>query len=374
MPPTAEQDDTILRILVKLTSLGHDIKFQEPITVGPLITTYRFAPKSSTKVAQIVSCADDLTIALACDQDVMIRRLPGEAVIGISVPNRKRQAVLWRDTLASPNDRVAIPLNMGTDEQGALARDDLTLLPHLLVAGSTGSGKSTWMNSAIASLIYWRPADKLHIALSDTKNVEFTLFDGASHLWCPRATSRYATWEILDELFAEIERRMARFAKLHVRNISENNALARGQPEPYIVLFIDELATVLEGDKRGESKIAQSKIGRIVQLSRAAGIHIVAGTQRPSVDVVVGSIKNNFPARLAFRVASGFDSRTVINQDGAEHLINRGDMLYQSPNQAGVKRLHASLARDEDLKHCLHFVQTTHQPNEPTKEKGQSIQ
>jgi S-DNA-T family DNA segregation ATPase FtsK/SpoIIIE len=323
--------------------------WQEPITVGPLISTYRFLPKASTKVSQITSCADDLTLALASDEDVLVRRLPGEAVIGISVPNKQRKPVLWRDTLAPAE--ALIPLNMGTDSQGLLYRDDLAQLPHLLVAGSTGSGKSIWMRAALASLIWWKSANEFKFALSDTKGVEFPMFDGDPHEWHPRAQSKYTTWEILDELYSETERRMKIFQCEQKRNIQEYNKAATRLP--YIAMFIDELATVLEGDKRGETKIAQSKLGRIVQLSRAAGVHIVAGSQRPSVDVVAGSIKNNFPARLSFRVSSGFDSRTVINQDGAEHLISRGDMFYLSPNKAALSRLHAAYANDEDLKQCV---------------------
>jgi S-DNA-T family DNA segregation ATPase FtsK/SpoIIIE len=349
MPPNDEQKKIIVAIQLKLAQLGHEVMWQEPITIGPLISTYRFLPKASTKISQITSCADDLTLALACDEDVLVRRLPGEAVLGISVPNKTRKPVLWRDTLAPAE--ANIPLNMGTDSQGLLYRDDLATLPHLLVAGSTGSGKSIWMRAALASLIWWKSPAEIKFALSDTKGVEFPMFDGDPHQWQTRAQSKYTTWETLDNLYAETERRMKCFAFEQKRNIQEYN---KTSPRiPYIIMFIDELATVLEGDKRGETKIAQSKLGRIVQLSRAAGVHIIAGTQRPSVDVVAGSIKNNFPARLSFRVSSGFDSRTVVNQDGAEHLISRGDMFYLSPNKAALARLHAAYADDSDLKQCI---------------------
>jgi S-DNA-T family DNA segregation ATPase FtsK/SpoIIIE len=348
--PTEEQKQTILAVELKLRQLGLELKFTEPITTGPLITTYRFVPKASTRISQITNCAPDLTLALACDEDILVRRIPGEPFIGISVPNISRKPVLWRDTLAPCLD-CAIPLNLGTDAEGKLARDDLALLPHLLVAGSTGAGKSIWSRSAYASLMFWRKPTQVRMCISDIKGVEFPMFDGVKHEWCPRAQSKYASWEMLDSLYEEIERRMHLFQIEHKRDIKDYNAGA--ERLPYVVMFIDELASVLEGDRRGETKIAQSKLGRIVQLSRAAGIHIVAGTQRPSVDVVAGSIKNNFPARLSFRVASNFDSRTVLGQDGAERLISRGDMFYRSPNRAAISRLHAAYSSDEDLRSSI---------------------
>ena len=363
MPPTDDQKQVIMAITVKLAQLGYEVKWQEPITTGPLVTTYRFLPMSATKVSQIIATAADLTIALRTDQDVLIRRLPGEGVLGVSVPNKERKPVMWRDTLA-PCEGYAIPLNMGMDSQGRWFRDDLAKLPHLLCAGSTGSGKSTWMNSLLASLMFWRDSSQVQFAISDTKAIEFPLFDDIPHQYMPRAKDKYTSWEMMDVLFAECQQRLVQFGRYSRKNIAEYNIIAHdvnAEPLPYIVFVIDELASVLAAAKKGEAKIAQAKLGRIVQLSRAAGIHVICGVQRPSVDIVSGDTKNNFPARLAFKVFSAVDSRVVLDTDGAEHLLNMGDMLYLSPNQAGIRRLHAAYATMDDVSQAVEVCKMKYQ-------------
>lgn len=220
--PNEDQFKTIATITVKLAQLGLEVTFVEPITIGPLITTYRFAPKQATKVAQITSCSSDLALALAVE-DVLVRRLPGEAVIGVSVPNKTRTPILWRDTLTTPSPELILPINFGVDSQGRLFRDDLTKLPHLLIAGSTGSGKSTLMQSVIASLMYWRSADEVQFILSDTKNVEFGNFIGAPHLLFDPATTMYQTWEAFDWVIEEMERRLKIIGAAGCRNIEEYN-------------------------------------------------------------------------------------------------------------------------------------------------------
>jgi len=355
--PTDDQKRIITAIVLKLAQLSHEVTWQEPVTTGPLITTYRFLPRNATKVAQICSCADDLAIALAVE-DVLVRRLSGEAVIGVSVPNASRTLVNWRDTLAQPEPSVRIPLNLGVDSQGRLYNDDLTLCPHLLIAGTTGGGKSTELNSIIASLMYWRRPDEVQFILSDTKNVEFGYFDGCPHV-IARATSMYTTWEQMDWLIEEMESRLKTFACWQCRNIHEFNKKCE-RKKTFIVLVIDELADVLGGDKRGEAKIATNKLSRIVQKSRAAGVHVIAATQRPSVNIVAGSIKANFPARLTFKLPSDADSRTVIGQSGADHLLAQGDMLYSGPTTPGLRRLHAAYASQEDIKQMLNVVRYQH--------------
>lgn len=354
--PTDTQFKTIAAITMKLAQLGLEVSFVEPITTGPLITTYRFAPRSASKVSQITACAQDLALTLACE-DVLVRRLPGEAVIGVSVPNAERTVVMWRDTLASPDTAMLVPMNLGVDSEGRQYRDDLTKCPHLLIAGSTNSGKSVLLHSIIASAMYWRSADEVQFVLSDTKNVEFGHFVGAPHLLFEPATTMYRTWELMDWLIDEMERRLAIIGRAGCRNIlgySTPTILGqRGPLMPYIVFVIDELADILGGDKRGEAKIANAKLGRIVQKSRAAGVHVIAATQRPSVNVVAGSIKSNFPARLTFKLPSDVDSRTVINASGADHLLAQGDMLYSGPSATGLKRLHAAYATIDDIKQCV---------------------
>lgn len=354
MPSSDSQFKTIAAITMKLAQLGLEVSFVEPITTGPLITTFRFTPRSAAKVSQITACAQDLALTLSVE-DVLVRRLPGEAVIGVSVPNAHRTIVNWRDCLAEPSPDLLIPLNLGVDSEGKRYVDDLTKCPHLLIAGTTGSGKSTLLHSVIASLMYWRRPEQIQLLLSDTKNVEFGHFIGAPHLLYEPATTMYRTWELMDWLIDEMERRLKIIGHAGCRNIAEfNKKVPQGlQSWSYIVLIIDELADILGGDKRGEAKIANAKLGRIVQKSRAAGVHVVAATQRPSVNIVTGSIKANFPSRLTFRLPSESDSRTVISTAGAEHLLSQGDMLYQGGSQSGVKRLHASYATIDDIKQCV---------------------
>src|SRR5579859_523398 len=198
MPLTDDQKHTTMHIVLKLAQLGHEVTFIEPVTTGPLITTFRFLPKQAAKVSQIVGLSEDLALALAVE-DVTIRRLPGEAAIGISVPNATRIIPMWRDHLTSPG-ALHVPLLLGVDSQGKRFVEDLTQLPHLLIAGSTGGGKSVLERALIASLCYWHTRDEIQLVLSDTKMIEFGIFDGDSHLWRPRTTSTIQTCEYMDDL------------------------------------------------------------------------------------------------------------------------------------------------------------------------------
>jgi S-DNA-T family DNA segregation ATPase FtsK/SpoIIIE len=353
MPPTDDQFTVIATITLKLAQLGLEVSFVEPITTGPLVTTYRFAPRSAAKVSQITACAQDLALALGAE-DILVRRLPGEGVIGVSVPKKDRTMVMWRDTLAKPPDDMLLPLNFGVDSQGRLYRDDLAKCPHLLVAGTTGGGKSTCVTAMIASLMFWRTPQQVQFILSDTKNVEFGQFISAPHMLFDPATTMYQTWERMDWLIDEMERRLKRIGAAGCRNIAEYNITGGLRPVlPYIVLVIDELADILGSSGRGEAKIAADKLGRIVQKSRAAGCHVLGATQRPSVNIVTGSIKANFPSRLTFKLPSEADSRTVIGCSGAEHLLPRGDMLYSGPASPALTRLHAAYAEIRDVEQCV---------------------
>lgn len=364
----SEQKKTQLRIMAKLAQLGHDVGVCDPITIGPLITTYRFIPKSATKVAQICNCAEDIALALGVEA-ALIRRLPGEGVIGISVPNATRTSVLWRDTLARPDAAMLLPLNLGVDAEGQLYRDDLTKMPHLLIAGSTGGGKSVLTNSIIASLMYWQTPEQVRFALSDTKSaggLEFNHFRGAPHLFCEPVNTKYTTWELMDALAQEADKRLTRIGREGMQNIAQWNKACKIHDEegrvvldtrlqmPYVIFIIDELADIMLSEARGEQNIANLKLGSIVQKSRAAGIHVIASTQRPSVDVVAGVVKNNFPSRLAFKLSSGVDSRTVLSEQGAENLLSQGDMLYNGPGTRGVAtRLHSSFASSDDIRQMI---------------------
>lgn len=352
--PSDDQFAIIATITMKLASLGHEVTFVEPITEGPLITTFRFAPRAAAKVSQVVSCADDLALALKVE-DVVVARLPGESSIGIAVPNKTRTLVNWRDTLATPDAAWPLPLNFGVDAQGKQFRECLTKLPHLLVAGATNGGKSVLIRSMMASLVTWRSPDEVQFVVSDTKKVESGDFIGSPHMLFEPAKTMYETWERMDWIITEVDRRLKILAAAGVRNIGQYNekdiTKALNRRLPYIVLIIDELAHVLGGgEKRGESKIANAKLGRIVSESRAAGVHVLASTQRTSVDVITGSVKANFPSRLTFRLPSETDSRTIIGVGGAEHLLAQGDMLYSSANYPALKRLHSAYASIDDVR------------------------
>jgi DNA segregation ATPase FtsK/SpoIIIE, S-DNA-T family len=348
--PTESDFAVISTITLKLAQMGLEVSFVEPITTGPIITTYRFVPKQATKVNQISNCAEDLALALHVE-DVLVQRLPGEGVIGVSVPKKDRTMVLWRDTLAQPPVTNLLPLNFGVDSQGRLFRDDLTKCPHLLIAGSTGGGKSVLMHSLIASLMYWRSPDEVLFILSDTKQVEFGHFKGSPHLICDPVTTMFATWDKMDWLITKVEDRLTSLAKARVHNIQEYNVAGGGMP--YIILVIDELSHILGGGERGQKRIANDKLQRIISQSRAAGVHVLAATQRPTVDIVNGSIKTNFPARLTFRLSSEADSRTVLDRGGAEHLLTQGDMLYTGPACPALTRLHSAYTSVADIEQCV---------------------
>jgi S-DNA-T family DNA segregation ATPase FtsK/SpoIIIE len=359
MPPDDKQFKTIAAITLKLAQLGLEVTFVDPITVGPLITTYRFAPKNAAKISQITSLADDLALALAVES-VTVRRLPGEGVIGVSVPNLTRTVPLWRDHLKPDHitNQMHVPLALGVTSQGQTFREDLSALPHLLIAGSTGGGKTVESRSIIASLMFWRSPERVQFVLSDTKQVEFGLFDNDPHMWRPRTTSVYQTLEYMDDLITEMESRLKLIAARKLHNIHEHNQLfPTTQLLSYIVLVIDELADLLASGDKGVSKLAQQKLGTIVQKSRAAGVYVIAATQRPSVNIVSGSIKANFPARLSFRLPSEADSRTVLGHSGAEHLLSLGDMFYVSPLAPSSRRLHSCYASTEDITQCIAFAQ-----------------
>lgn len=374
MSPNPDQLLVIQHIIVKLAQLGHEVAWAEPITTGPLVTTYRFQPKAASKVSAIVGLSQDLALTLGVT-DVMVQRLPGEHYIGITVPNKERQPVLWRDTLGAGQpsalstslNAMDIPINFGVDSQGRLFRDDLAKMPHLLIAGSTDSGKSTLLSSIIASIIYWcKPAD-IELLLSDTKGVEFGYFTGAPHLRCDPMITIYQTLEKMDELVEEIETRLKRLGCLGLQNIGQLDNERMLGPNyrqvikmPYIVLVIDELADFFPEDDGAQCKVSGAKLGRIVGKSRATGIHVIAATQRSSVNVVAGHIKANFPARLSFRLPSDADSRTILGKGGAEHLLSRGDMLFMSPSRPALLRLHSGMAEGRDIRAAVEAATMRH--------------
>jgi len=372
-PKLDEKHLAVLATLqVKLASLGVEGHFLPSVSEGPVVTLYRFVPQNATRVSLVERVAPDLAIALGAEC-VQVKRLPGEQAVGIYVPNKDKKPVHFRDVVgnvwdAYNNKKQRIPVLFGIDHMGSVVVEDLPLLPHLLVAGSTNSGKSTLLNSILASLIYTIHPTRLKLVLSDVKQVEFTNFIGTPHLLYPISTTIPETLDHLSWISDEINARLTKLAKASCQNITQYNFQQQERLfMPYILLVIDELAEILM-DKSNEEqeipdgkggtkiklvprgKLAEHRLGIIAQKARATGVHIIAATQRPSVKVVEGNIKANFPARVSFRLPSEADSRTILNTSGAEQLLAQGDMLYVSPNSPAIRRLHAPLASIEDIR------------------------
>ena len=352
------------RIVMKLINLGIQAHFIEPVIEGPVVSVFRFKPQGATRVSQIEALSSDFAVGLGVE-DVLVKRMPGEESVGIFVPNAERRWIKWRDIvgeLTVNKSNSYIPLLLGVDNLGHTVVEDLTLYPHLLIAGSTGSGKSTLLNSILASLVYSCSSNEVQLVLSDTKGVEFGHFIGAPHLLYDPAVSVYQTLEQMDWLIEELEKRLKIFSKRGHRNILEYNQNCTNTQDrlAYIVLVIDELADLLGDNRRADKergpsvgRIASSKLSVLAEKARASGIHIIASTQRPSVKLVSGDIKANFPARLCFRLPTEADSRTVLGTGGAEHLLSRGDMMFVSPNAPLIRRIHAPLASIEDIKAAI---------------------
>lgn len=361
---TTEQLDVIAALVGKCAALGLSVKILPTISVGPIVSLYRLLPTGNTKVSQLESLAQDFAIALHAE-DVLIERIPGEAAVGVSVPNKDRKPVLFSELgsyFIHEAGAKRVPLLLGVTWKGEPFIEDLAELPHLFIAGSTGSGKSTLMNNIIGSLSLVRTPASLRFVLFDLKQgIEFSNFVGLPHLMFEPAISIYQSLERLEWCVDRMNRRLAKLRDAGCQNIHQY--LAKGKPMAFIVVVIDEVALLLDNDEKNDEKqklgkIASKKISDIVSLARAAGIYVIAGTQRPSVDVVKGSIKANFPARISFKLPSEADSRTVLTEGGAEHLLSQGDMLYMSPTKPGLLRLHAPFASQSDIKT---FVQLAEQ-------------
>lgn len=372
---TQEQKETLKTILDKITVLGRHAEFVGPVSSGPLIETYRVFPLKHTKVNHLEAMAKDFAVALGAES-VLVKRMPGESAIGIFVPKAKRQKVIFSDTLPNvtkymkeptEDGHKVIPINLGIDSNGDPAVDDLTQQPHILTAGTTGSGKSTAMHGMALSMLWEMTPEELKLIISDTKGVEFKAFVDMPHLQFPICTNVYKTMEAMEWCVKETQKRLNIFAESNVRNIHEYNARTISDGKlPYIVIFIDELADVIaEGPEvdKGEAKVNASKLGTIVARSRASGIHVIAATQRPSVNIVKGSIKANFPTRLAFKLAGHADSRTVLNTKGAENLMKKGDALYQSSTSSDLRRIHAPYTSLDELKSMVESIIQRHSPD-----------
>jgi len=334
------------------------------INPGPVVTTFEFRPEAGVKVARITGLADDLCLAMAAES-ILIERMAGKSTVGIQVPNSERETIWLRDVVecesfAQSKSRLSIAL--GKDINGRIVTADLASMPHVLIAGSTGSGKSVAINAMIMSVLFKNTPEQVRMILVDPKRVELGMYEGIPHLFTPIITEAKLAANALRNAVREMERRLKLLAANHVRNIDQFNKLfdhgsdylfedVNQEPLPYIIIIIDELADLMMLDR---SNVEES-ITRLAQMARAVGIHLILATQRPSVDVITGLIKANVPTRMSFRLATKVDSRTIIDSNGAESLLGRGDMLYLPPGTSRVQRVHAPFVTEKEISAVTSF-------------------
>jgi len=341
------------------------------INPGPVVTTFEFKPEAGIKYSRITTLNEDLCLALQAES-ILIERIPGKPTVGIEVPNTRRELISLReifesDEFASSNSRLTISL--GKDINGRIKVSALESMPHLLIAGSTGSGKSVMINSLIMSVLYKSTPDDVRMILVDPKRLELGLYEGIPHLLTPVITDPRKATNALRNAVLEMERRLRVLAEQGVRNIDQYNkkihklrqesgnlfdeetAGEELRPLPYILILIDELADLMMIEGRN----VEESVTRLAQMARAVGMHLVLATQRPSVDVITGLIKANFPARISFRVATRVDSRTILDVMGAEHLLGRGDMLFLPPGSSRLTRVHGAFVTETEINRVVDF-------------------
>jgi S-DNA-T family DNA segregation ATPase FtsK/SpoIIIE len=336
------------------------------INPGPVVTTFEYKPEAGIKYSRITNLTDDLCLALKAES-ILIERMAGKSTVGIQVPNREREIIWLRENIESPEfigTRSKLTLALGKDINGRIVTADLAGMPHLLIAGSTGTGKSVAINAMIMSILYKATPDQVRLVLVDPKRLELGNYEGVPHLFTPIITEPKLAANALRNAVREMERRLKLLAEKGVRNIDQYNKLfdddstrslfgedSDDRPLPYIIIIIDELADLMMLD----SGNVEESVTRLAQMARAVGIHLVLATQRPSVDVITGLIKANFPARISFRVATKVDSRTILDANGAEALLGRGDMLYLPSGSARVHRLHAPFVTEKEIAAVVEF-------------------
>ncbi|CAI2684992.1 DNA translocase SpoIIIE [Apilactobacillus kunkeei] len=345
-----------------LNSFGVDAEIKN-VNLGPSVTEYELHPAIGVKVSKIVNLADDLALALAA-KDIRIEApIPGKSLIGIEVPNKKVAMVSFKDVVKtsqqSKHGLLTVPL--GRNVSGDVITTDLTKLPHLLIAGSTGSGKSVAINGIITSILMNAKPSEVKMMLIDPKKVELGIYNGIPHLLSPVVSEPKKAARALNKVVAEMEHRYDLFAKHNQRKISTFNEYVKGmteeergdlKPLPYIVVVVDELADLM----MTVSNDVEGAIIRLAQMGRAAGIHMILATQRPSVDVITGLIKSNVPSRIAFAVSSGIDSRTILDTNGAEKLLGRGDMLYLPIDKNKPSRVQGAFISDQDVENVVDYI------------------
>jgi S-DNA-T family DNA segregation ATPase FtsK/SpoIIIE len=328
---------------------------------GPVVTMYEFEPAPGVKINRVVSLADDLTLALKA-QSTRVSPIPGSSTIGIEVPNKQREIVSLREILSSDSFRKShskLTLALGKDIFGNPIVADLSKMPHLLVAGATGAGKSVSINSMVMSVLYKATPAEVKMLMIDPKLLELSMYEDIPHLISPVITNPKKAAEALKKMVFEMERRYRLLAEKGARNIeSFNKQSSEEEMLPYIIIFIDELADLMFAS----SNEVEDSITRLAQMARAAGIHLIIATQRPSVDVITGLIKANFPARISFQVFSKIDSRTILDSQGAEQLLGKGDMLLMLPGSR-IIRVHGALITEDEILGATEFIKAQGKPD-----------
>ncbi|MFP6242071.1 DNA translocase FtsK [Helicobacter pylori] len=352
-----EIDQKIQDLLSKLRTFKIDGDIIRTYS-GPIVTTFEFRPAPSVKVSRILGLSDDLAMTL-CAESIRIQApIKGKDVVGIEIPNSQSQIIYLREILESElfqKSSSPLTLALGKDIVGNPFITDLKKLPHLLIAGTTGSGKSVGVNAMILSLLYKNPPDQLKLVMIDPKMVEFSIYADIPHLLTPIITDPKKAIGALQSVAKEMERRYSLMSEYKVKTIDSYNEQAPNngvEAFPYLIVVIDELADLMmTGGKEAEFPIA-----RIAQMGRASGLHLIVATQRPSVDVVTGLIKTNLPSRVSFRVGTKIDSKVILDTDGAQSLLGRGDMLFTPPGTNGLVRLHAPFATEDEIKKIVDFI------------------
>jgi S-DNA-T family DNA segregation ATPase FtsK/SpoIIIE len=349
----------------------------QQIHPGPVVTTFEFKPEPGVKYARITGLGDDLCLALEAES-VRIDRMPGKSTVGVEVPNDHRATIVLREILESAEYSQAtgrLLLALGKDITGKIVVSDLQKMPHLLTAGSTGTGKSVSINAMILSLLFRCRPDQVKMIMIDPKRLELGLYQDIPHLLVPVVTEPKIAQNALRWAVMEMETRYKKLAKRGVRTLEAYNEQVKQlpipglaaadaveeehEPLPYIVIIIDELADLMMTAARE----VEESITRLAQMARAVGIHLILATQRPSVDVITGLIKANFPARISFRVASKVDSRTILDSNGAEQLLGRGDMLFLPPGSSRMMRVHGPLVTEEEVIRVVDFLKQQGKPS-----------
>lgn len=352
-----EIDSKIANLLEKLRRFKIDGDVVRTYS-GPVVTTFEFKPAANVKVSRILTLQDDLAMALKAQTIRLQAPVPGKDVVGIEIPNAAIETIFLREILESEvftTAKSSLTIALGKDIVGNAFVTDLKKLPHLLIAGTTGSGKSVGINSMLLSLLYRNSPKTLRLIMIDPKMLEFSVYNDIPHLLTPVITEPKKAIVVLANLVGEMERRYKLMSKTKTKNIETFNEKMRttgGETLPFIVVIIDELADLM----MTSGKEVEFHIGRLAQMARASGIHLIVATQRPSVDVVTGLIKANLPSRISYRVGQKIDSKVIIDQMGAESLLGRGDMLFTPPGSPGVVRLHAPFASEEEIERIVEFL------------------